>query len=242
MSGCAAGRALLAPMRRPQFAPIATAVGSSSQPPLIAAITSTRERASSAVSRCGALAVDVDVDVPAQRGARLAEAVAKSGPALLEPVERLVDGARRRRRVGAAGRRRAAAASRVGAARPRLVEDGDFDGRDPGQVARDLGPALALVGAREQLARARAEVDARARRTRRSPSPRAARPRARRCCGRSVCEPLPSSSPRRGCATRPPPRRACSARGRGRAGSRRTCRGRAGARPRRSRTPSAGLP
>jgi hypothetical protein len=40
------------------------------------------------------LAVDVDVDVPAQRRARLAQAVAEAGPALLEAVDRLVHGRR----------------------------------------------------------------------------------------------------------------------------------------------------
>ena len=57
-------------------------------------ITSTRERASSAVSSAGALAVDVDVDVAPERRPRLDEAVAEAGPALLDPVERLVDGGR----------------------------------------------------------------------------------------------------------------------------------------------------
>src|SRR5581483_5602604 len=41
-----------------------------------------------------------------------------------------------------------------------LVDDRDVDGGDRRQVARDLRPRLALVGAREDLAGARAEVDA----------------------------------------------------------------------------------
>ena len=40
----------------------------------------------------GPLAVDVHVDVVAQSRARLAQAVAKTGPLLIEPVEHLVDG------------------------------------------------------------------------------------------------------------------------------------------------------
>ena len=90
----------------------------------------------------------------------LAQPVAQAGPALVEPFDRLVD----RRRVDlepcAAGRGRAAAASRAGAGRPWLREHRDLDRRDGGQVARDLVPALALVGAREHLAGARAEVEA----------------------------------------------------------------------------------
>src|SRR2546423_9015572 len=41
------------------------------------------------------------------------------------------------------------------------VEDGNVHRRDRGEVVRDLAPGVALVGAREHLARARAEVDAR---------------------------------------------------------------------------------
>jgi len=40
----------------------------------------------------GPLAVDIHVDVVAQSGARLAQAVAKTGPLFIEPVEHLVDG------------------------------------------------------------------------------------------------------------------------------------------------------
>ena len=57
----------------------------------MAAITSTRERASSASVELRALPVDVDVDVPAQLRPRFAQAVAKPRPALLEAIERLVD-------------------------------------------------------------------------------------------------------------------------------------------------------
>ena len=42
----------------------------------------------------GALLVDVHVDVHPQRRARLAQAVAQAGPAVVELVDRLVDGAR----------------------------------------------------------------------------------------------------------------------------------------------------
>src|SRR5512146_848952 len=42
-----------------------------------------------------------------------------------------------------------------------LPDDRDVDRGDRREVARDLGPRLALVGARVHLARARAEVDAR---------------------------------------------------------------------------------
>jgi hypothetical protein len=42
----------------------------------------------------GPLPIDVDVDVAAQPGARLAEPVANSGPALVEAVDGLVDGGR----------------------------------------------------------------------------------------------------------------------------------------------------
>ena len=54
-------------------------------------ITSTREPGWSAVSSPASLAVDVDVDVLPNPVARGADAVAE-GPALLEPVEHLVDG------------------------------------------------------------------------------------------------------------------------------------------------------
>jgi hypothetical protein len=56
------------------------------------------------------LPVDVDVDMPPQRRARLAEAVAEAGPALLEAVDRVVHGRRLHleppRQVGEDGRQR----------------------------------------------------------------------------------------------------------------------------------------
>src|SRR5689334_20458487 len=41
-----------------------------------------------------ALLIDVDVDVPAKRRARLAQPVAQAGPLLVQPVDDLADGAR----------------------------------------------------------------------------------------------------------------------------------------------------
>ena len=104
-----------------------------------------------------------------------------------------------------------------------------------GQVAGDLAPALALVVAREHLARARAEVEAGdVERVDRHALAQHAEKRV--VLGQAAVE-LP---PRRAAVARPPDggvaRRACSARGPDRAGSRRSSRGRADARRRRSRS------
>ena len=129
----------------------------------------------------------------------------------------------RRRRAGAAGPRKSggSVAGRWSVGHG-YVEHRDLDRRDRGQVARDLAPALALVGAREHLAGARAEVEAGHVVARRSPSPRAARRGARRCCGSPSVEPLPA---RAGVARAPDRRLAvghAARRGPGRAGSRRS--------------------
>ena len=115
----------------------------------------------------------------------------------------------------------------------------DLDRRDGGEVARDLAPALALVGAREDLARAGAEVQARhVVGVDREPLTQDAEVRValRQALGRAAA----NSTPHRWCARRPRALRACSGRARGRAGSRRSSRGRAGAPPRRSRSRTAG--
>ena len=189
------------------------------QPPLIAATTSTRERVLERRVELRALPVDVDVDVRPQRRARLAEPVAQARPA-------------RRRARRSPRRRSAASTSHVRGRSPKsgvsvrreaqlghqLLEHRHLDRPDRRQVARDLAPALALVGAREDLAGARAEVEAGLRRSRRSPSRRAARRGARRCCGRPLVEPLPALA---GVARAPDRRLALghrAARGPGRAG------------------------
>src|SRR6185437_17115313 len=66
-----------------------------------------------------------------------------------------------RSRPAAAGPRRAAAASVEGERRPSLLDGGHLDRPDIGQIARDLLPAIALVGTCEHLARAGPEVQAR---------------------------------------------------------------------------------
>ena len=89
---CSAGTARAAGCARPY-------------PPLMAEMTSTRESGRERGLEPRPLPIDVHVDVPAQRRARLAQAVADSGPALVEPVDGLVSPSSPRRRAGAAGRR-----------------------------------------------------------------------------------------------------------------------------------------
>ena len=128
------------------------------QPPLIAAITSTRERASSGVESC-ALPVDVDVDVRARTLPGLAQAIAQSGHCSLELGDRVVHrrrldveaarqaGEERRQRPG----RWMSAISRGSRPRPTRSAEGSSRSRSSSRLRRR----------REQLARARAEVQAR---------------------------------------------------------------------------------
>ena len=67
----------------------AAAAPPAGQPPLIAAITSRRERSRNRRVEARALAVDVDMDVPAQGRALLDETVTQPGPLRLERVDRL---------------------------------------------------------------------------------------------------------------------------------------------------------
>ena len=88
------------------------------QPPLIAAITSTRESRLERRLEARALAIDVDVDVVAQHGPGLAQPVAEPGPALVEARDRLVHARRVDVEAPRQARETAAAAWRAGAGRP----------------------------------------------------------------------------------------------------------------------------
>ena len=62
-------------------------------PPLIAAITSTRDTGANRASSSRSLPVDVEVDVRPDRRPGLAETVAQTRIALLQPLDRLDDSA-----------------------------------------------------------------------------------------------------------------------------------------------------